>query len=110
MSQRITQINELIRSHLGEIFSREISLKEGVLATITRVSVTPDLRHAPVSVSAFPESEADYVLNTLKKNRGKIQKLLNQRLYMKPLPLISFGFDPTESKADEIERILKSLK
>ena len=110
MSQRITQINELIRSHLGEIFSREISFKEGVLATITRVSITPDLRHAPVSVSAFPESEADYVLNTLKKNRGKIQKLLNQRLYMKPLPLITFGFDPTESKADEIERILKSLK
>ncbi len=110
MSQRTTQINELIRSHLGEIFSREISFKIGVLATITRVSVTPDLRHATISVSAFPESEAEYVLNTLKRNRGKIQKDLNQRLYMKPLPIISFDFDPTESKADEIERILKSLE
>ena len=110
MSQRIVQINELLRSHLGEIFSREITFKDGILATITRVAVTPDLRRASVSVSAFPESEKDYVLNTLKKERGKIQKKLNELLYMKPLPLISFGFDPTESKADEIERILKSLQ
>jgi ribosome-binding factor A len=110
MSQRTIQINELLRSHLGEIFSREISFKEGVLATITRVSVTPDLRHAAVSVSAFPEAEANYVLKTLKKERGKIQKNLNRLLYMKPLPILSFSFDPTESKADEIERILKTLE
>lgn len=110
MSKRVTQINKLIRSHLGEIFLRELKLKDGVLATITKVSVTSDLRMATVFVSAFPESEEDYVLSTLKRERRKIQKVLNRLLCMKPLPIISFRFDPTESNADEIERILKSLK
>lgn len=110
MSQRITQINELIRSHLGEIFSREITFKPGVLATITRVSTSPDLRKSVIAVSAFPETEVDYVLQTLKKEQGKIQRNLNQLLSMNPLPRIFFEFDPTESKADEIERILKTLE
>lgn len=110
MSKRIIQINELLREHIGDIFVQTLSLKTGVLATITKVDTTPDLRRADVLVSVFPESEGDYVMKTLKQEKWKIQKALHARLYMKPLPKLAFLFDPTESKADEIEQILKSLR
>ncbi len=110
MSKRIIQINELLREHIGDIFVHALNLKPGVLATITKVDTTPDLRRADILVSVFPESESDYVMNALKREKWKIQKALYARLYMKPLPKLSFLFDPTASKADEIERILKSLE
>lgn len=110
MSKRIIQINELIRSHLGEIFSHEINLKPGVLVTITKVDTTPDLRRSDVLVSVFPESEERYAMKTIGNEKRSIQKALHEKLYMKPLPKLTFSFDPTESKADEIERILKGLE
>ena len=110
MSQRVIQINELIRGHLGEIFAREVSLKPGVFVTITKVDVSRDLRHAKVSVSVFPESEEEYALKTLGKEKWSIQGKLNRKLYMKPLPALSFSFDKTESDAQEIEDIFREIR
>lgn len=110
MSKRIIQVNDLIRAHLGEIFAHEINLKPGVLATITKVDTTPDLRRSAISISVFPETEERFVMKTVEKERHGIEKALHARLYMKPLPKLTFSFDPTESRADEIERILKSLE
>jgi ribosome-binding factor A len=110
MSQRVTQINELIRTHLGEILTREVSLKPGVFVTITKVDVSRDLRHAKVSVSVFPEAEENYALKTLGKEKWNIQGKLNRKLYMKPMPALSFSFDGTESRAQEVEDIFKEIR
>lgn len=109
-SRRLLQVNELIRKRLGDIIARDVDFKAGVLTTISKVDTTPDLRHVRVSVSVLPESEIRYAMETLRHEKGKIQKNLHQGLYMKPLPKIMFSFDPTEGKADEIEHILKSLE
>lgn len=110
MSQRIIQINELIRGHLGEILSRELSLKPGVFVTITKVDVSKDLRHAKVSVSVFPETEEEYAIKTIGKEKWNIQGKLNRKLYMKPMPALSFSFDGTESSAQEVEDIFKIIR
>jgi len=110
MSHRILQINELIRELLGEILVREVSFKVGILATITKVDTSADLRHSRISISAFPEQELSYVLKTLEHERKNIQKALHRKLHMKPLPIISFYPDPTEQNADVIERLLLELK
>lgn len=110
MSHRILQINELIREHIGEIISREVSLKTGVLTTITKVETSPDLRHAKAWVSIFPEHEEHYVMRTLSHERGRVQKSLYRKLHMKPMPVISFHHDQTEQNADVIEKLLLELK
>lgn len=110
MSQRIIRINELIRSHLGQIFTHEINLKPGVLVTITKVDTTPDLRRSDILVSVYPESEERYAMRSIGNEKHSIQKALHEKLSMKPLPKLTFSFDPTESKADEVERILKGLE
>lgn len=110
MSHRIEQINELLKSHLGEIFSREIDFKPEVFITITRVETSADLRQAKVFVSVFPETEEAYALRTIGHEKRKLQKELYAKLYMKPLPRLFFEFDPIESKADDVEKILKDIE
>lgn len=104
------QVNELIRSHLGKIFAREVDFKPGVFVTITRVETSGDLRQSKVFVSVFPEEECEYVLRTIGHEKGKLQKELHAKLYMKPLPKLFFEFDPTESRADDVEKILKDIE
>lgn len=109
MSDRILKVNALIKRHVGEILTREVSLKPEVFMTIAKVDTTPDLRYTRIFISIFPEKESDYVLKTLAKEIYPIQGALNQRLSMKPLPKIEFINDLTESKADEIEKLLKQM-
>lgn len=109
MNQRISKINELVRSHLNNIILKELSLKEGVMLTISKVDTTPDLRYTRVFVSIFPEKEIDYAIKTLGKEIYQIQGKLNQKLHMRPLPKIEFRLDNTESEADKIEKLLQEI-
>lgn len=109
MSQRIIKLNKLIRTYLGEILQRELSLKTGVFVTISKVDTSPDLRYTRVSLSVFPFKDSDYALKTINKEKFSIQGALNRRLALKPLPRLVFQIDPTEEKADEIEKILLQI-
>lgn len=109
-SRRLLQINDLLREHLGEIISKDVSFKPGVLVTISRVRTSPDLRSSRVSVSVFPETETGYAMKTLGHESHRIEHTLHGLLHMKPLPRISFTPDSTAIRADEIEKILKSLE
>lgn len=109
MSDRIPKINELIKKHLGEIITRELSLKPGVFVTISKVDTTPDLRYTRIFVSIYPEKETGYASKTLQKEINRIQGALNKKLSLKPLPKIEFKVDTTESRADEIEKLLRQI-
>jgi len=109
MSLRTEKLNELIRDHLGEIFSRDLNFKPGIFITISKVDTTTNLRYTRVFVSIFPEKETNYVLISLKKEIYSIQGKLNKKLKMKIFPKIEFRLDESEIKADEIEKILKKI-
>jgi ribosome-binding factor A len=109
MSLRIQKINELLRHHIGELLLRELSLKEGVFVTISKVDTTPDLRYTRVSLSIFPEKETVYIKKTLEKEVYQLQGKLNKLLCIKPIPKIEFRVDKTEVEADKIEKLLKEI-
>ena len=109
MSERIEKINELVRAHINEIILKDLSLKEGVFVTISKVDTTTDLRYTRVFVSIFPEKEIPYATKTLEKEVFRIQGRLNKKLSMHPLPKVEFRLDMTESEADKIEKILKEI-
>ncbi len=109
MSHRLEKINELIQQQIAEIITRELDLKPGVFVTVAKVDTTRDLRYTRIFLSIFPEREANYVLETLKKEIYNLQGILNKKLAMRPLPRIEFIQDSTESKADEVEKILKTI-
>ena len=109
MSFRISKVNELIKQQIAEIISRELSLKPGVFLTIAKVDTSRDLRYTRIFVSIFPESEINYALETLRKETYFIQGKLNKKLFIKIIPKIEFVIDSTESKADEVEKLLNDI-
>jgi ribosome-binding factor A len=109
MSNRIEKVNALIKSLIGEILTRELSLKPGIFLTVAKVDTSKDLRYTRIFLSIFPEKEIAYVEKTLEKEIYKIQGNMNKKLSLKPLPKIQFKTDMTESRADEIEKLLKQI-
>ncbi|HBO17078.1 MAG: Ribosome-binding factor A [Candidatus Moranbacteria bacterium GW2011_GWE2_35_2-] len=109
MSLRVEKINSLISKHISEIISRQLSLKPGVLVTVSKVDTSSDLRYSQVSVSIFPEKETAYVINTLKKEIYAIQGSLNRKMPTRIIPKIRFKPDATKAEADAIEKILKKI-
>jgi len=107
---RIIKVNELLKQQLGEIIEKELSIKTGVIMTIAKVDTSKDLRYTRMFISVFPETETHYVIETLKKELPRIQKTLFSKLYMKPMPKLSFEIDTTEIEADKVEKILKDLE
>jgi len=89
---------------------RELSLKPGVLMTIAKVDTSPDLRYTRMFVSVFPESDTNYVKETLKKELLFIQKKLYTKISMRPMPKLSFTIDTTAGEADKVEKLLMELR
>jgi len=109
MPTRVNRVNELIRTTIAEIISREVELPLGSFVTVVKVDTTRDLRYARVFVSVFPEKKFGKTIEILRKRLYLIQGSLNKKLHMKPLPRIEFVADKTEAEADKIEKILKEL-
>lgn len=106
MSERITKVNDLLRDLTAQAFITELSLKPGVIITVSKVSTSKDLRQAKILVSVFPDTEEGYVRKALKNELSVIEKFVHRKLYMKPLPRLHFGIDATERGADEVEKII----
>lgn len=109
-SLRIEKVNGHIQEELGKLFLSETHLKTGVIVTIAKVRATPNLKEARVAISVFPESEAGYALKSLEKELYRIQKLLNARLHMRPIPRIILEYDATEQNAQTVEELLIRIK
>lgn len=109
MPSRLERVNELIRTTVAEIISREIELPLGVFVAIVKVDTSRDLRYARVFVSVFPEKKFGKTMDLLQKKIYIMQGILNKKLHMKPLPRLEFIADRTEMEADKIEKVLKEL-
>lgn len=109
MSLRQEKVNALIKQQVAELMTREVNFKPGILVTVSKVDTSPDLRYTQIFVSVFPEKESEYAIKTLKKESFSLQGKLNKKMVMKPLPRIEFRLDPTEVKADEVEKLLQQI-
>ncbi|QQR78490.1 MAG: ribosome-binding factor A [Candidatus Moraniibacteriota bacterium] len=110
MHDRITQLNDLIRDILGEILTREVSFKTGVIITLTKVVTARNLRSTHILLSVLPVEDRGYVMKTIQHEQRHIEWLFHKKLSTRPLPKLVFGLDTTEEKADEVERLLRSIK
>ncbi|MCK5332854.1 30S ribosome-binding factor RbfA [Candidatus Parcubacteria bacterium] len=109
MSQRIEKINELIKQEVGKALLKEMNFPLDVLVTIISVSVSKDLRYADVFISVLPFEKRDEIKEALKENIYFIQKTINRKLVMKPLPRIVFKIDETGEQVKKIDELIKEI-
>jgi len=109
-SERIKKVNELIKRELGAIILKQIDYPKDLLLTLTKVECSSDLRDAKVWVSIMPEKKAIWILSILQRNIYHIQKTLDKRLRMRPVPKIRFLKQEKIEDTENVDKILEKIK
>ena len=110
-SQRQKKIAGLLQQDLAEILQRlatDGGLK-GVIFSVSKVHVAPDLSNSRVYISIFPTKEAGPLMKGIQADKVKIRHELALRTknQLRRVPELHFFLDDS---LDYIENIEKSLK
>lgn len=108
MSERILQINELLRQEIAGLISREIFLEDGLI-TVTRVICSPNLHNAKAFISVLPANHAGTALSLLRSNNSLFNKELRKKIKMKFIPKIFWAIDEQERYVMEIDKVFDEI-
>lgn len=96
---RKAQIEAALQRTLGRVLSQRLSdPRVRGLISVTRVTVSADLREAFVHVSVLPDEASKRVLAGLRHATGHIHGQLCRELSMKTVPRLDFRIDQTLKK------------
>ena len=110
VSRRTRQVGEFLREELTDIIRREVKDPRIGFMSVTRVDVTPDLRHAAVYISVLgTDQEREETLTALRSASGFIRHHLKPRLRMRQIPELEFRDDRSMEHAERIARTLREI-
>ena len=119
--KRTERVAELIRVELGTLILMKLKDPRLGFVTITRVEVSPDLRHARVWYSVLkPQASAGQSGQTaeggqsktaeaLESARGFLQHELSAALKLRLTPVLSFELDHSVDHSMQIEAIIRQI-
>ncbi len=108
---RVDKVSEAIREEVSLIVHDKLKDPRLGFITITKVVMTPDLKHARIFFSVLGKEE-DYkkTKQALDSALGFIRKLVTERINLKFAPDISFQEDHSSEYSVRIEEILNEIK
>ncbi|HEY4711104.1 MAG TPA: 30S ribosome-binding factor RbfA [Dehalococcoidia bacterium] len=107
MSRRSERTSKLIQREISELLEREVNdPRLSKLISVTEVTLSPDLKHAKIFVSALGSeiNNKEDILDGFNKATGFLRRELAAHLKLKYTPQLSFHYD------DSIERGARLLK
>lgn len=107
---RQNKISRLLQKDLAEIFQQEgRNLFSGILISVTKVRVSPDLSVARVYLSIFPSEKGKEVVAEIKLIQSKIRGLLGHKVgkQLRIVPQLEFFIDDSLDYIENIDRLLK---
>jgi ribosome-binding factor A len=109
MTDRLPKLNKEIQRLVGEVIRLEVDVPAGVLVTVTRADVTPNLRAAHIWLSVFPLEQTEAMFELLTKSLYVMQGAFQKKLRVNPTPRLVLKHDTGAVHADKIDRVLKEL-
>ena len=107
--RRREQIQELLREEISRVLARDIEFPERMMVTLTHVTMSSDGHYANAYVTLLgPDPKG--ALAMLRKNIYHIQKTINRKMQIRPVPKISFKIDEEEYNRERVERSIAGLK
>ena len=108
---RQERLADQIRIEVAEMIEGELKDPRIGLGTVTRVELSPDLRHGRVLVSVMGnEKEQKETLAGLTSALGYVRHELGRRLRLRRVPELTFVLDGGPEERDRVERLLQDLK
>ena len=111
MSRRTDRINGLLRQEIAELLLHSMhDPRLAGLVSVTRVSISPDLRYARVFVSIMgDEGEKKVAMAGLQSATPYLQRELAGPLTLRLVPHLSFRLDESIEQGDRVLRLMDRL-
>lgn len=94
------QIKDLAAQYVARHSNRQS------LLTVTRVTLSSDLKHASVMLSVFPRTAEHGAIDFLNRNRDDFREFLKKRTKLHILPFANFYPDEGEYNRQRVSEIL----
>lgn len=106
---RLNRISRLLQKELASIFQTQTRMMHGVLVSVTRVKVSPDLSICTAYLSIFPSEKGDELLKNINANEKTIRYELGQRVHnqLRIIPELRFFIDDSLDYLERIDELLK---
>ena len=107
---RQNKIARLLQKELSVIFQQQTRAMHGVMVSVTRTKISPDLSICTAYLSVFPSEKAEEILKNIKGNEKTIRYDLGQRVryQLRIIPELRFFIDDSLDYIDRIDELLKN--
>lgn len=106
---RQNRIARLLQKELASIFQSQTRAIHGMLVSVTRTKVSPDLGICTAYLSIFPSDKAEELLKNITANEKTIRYDLGQRVrnQLRIIPELRFFIDDSLDYIERIDELLK---
>ena len=106
---RQNRIARLLQKELAEIFQGQTRMMRGVMVSVTRAKVSPDLSICTAYLSISPSEKAEELLENIKKSEKTIRYELGTRIrnQVRIIPELRFFIDDSLDYIERIDELLK---
>jgi len=106
---RQNKIARLLQKELSLIFQEQTRSMHGVMVSVTRTKISPDLSICTAYLSIFPSEKGEELLQNIEKNSQQIRYTLGQRVryQLRIVPELRFFIDDSLDYIDRIDELLK---
>ena len=98
----------MLQKELSIIFQQQTRMMRGVMVTVTRTKISPDLSICTAYLSVFPSEKAKEIMENINANEKTIRYELGTRirLQMRIVPELRFFLDDSLDYIDRIDQLL----
>jgi len=109
---RLQKIERQIQKDLGEIFLSETRQLPGVLVSVTKVRMSPDLSVSKAFLSIFPSGKSKDIMDNINRQKKAIRYELGLRIgkQVRRIPELAFFIDDSIDYLENIDHLLNQDK
>ena len=106
---RQNRIARLLQKELAQIFQGQTRSMRGVMVSVTRCRISPDLSVCTAYLSVFPSEKGEDIINNVRSNEKTIRYELGTRVrhQLRIIPELRFFIDDSLDYIDHIDELLK---
>ena len=106
---RQNKIARLLQKELSLIFQQQTRATHGVMISVTRTKISPDLSICTAYLSVFPSNKGEEILANINANSKQIRYELGTRVrnQMRIIPELRFCIDDSLDYIEHIDELLK---
>ncbi len=107
---RQNRISRLLQKELSLIFQSQTRQMHGVMVSVTRVKISPDLSICTAYLSIFPSEKGEELIKNINANVSSIRYELGQKVrnQLRIIPELRFFIDDSLDYIEHIDSLLKN--